>query len=262
MTRQKETIYYYSDPLHDDFGPSPRKIKMIAGSYRYNRDKWLYKLFDFISYRVVMTPIALIYIKLFRRIKIVNRNLLKVVRKEGVIIYANHTHAQADAFGPTVYAFPKNVNIVVNPTNVSLPVIGNLTKSWGALPLPDDYEAGKRFLKEVGNRLAMKRVVLIYPEAHLWPFYTHIRPFTSQSFTYPLKYAVKTYALTTTYQTKRNGKLKTVVYIDGPFIAEKGLSQKDAASKLRDEVYEAMTRRAQMSTYEKIKYVAMEKKAL
>lgn len=262
MAKQKAKIYYYNDLLHDDFGPSPRTIKKIVGDYPYNRDKWLTRFFDFMSYRLVMTPIAFLYIKLIRRITVVNRHLLKTIKKEGAIVYANHTHAKGDAFGPTVYTFPKKVSIVVNSINVSLPVIGNLTKSWGALPLPEDYPSSKNFLKEVGKRLAAKHIVLIYPEARLWPFYTGIRPFTSQSFTYPHKYSVKTYALTTTYQTKRNGKLKTVVYLDGPFMTDMNTPQGEAARKLRDEVYEAMVNRAQASTYEKIKYIPLEKKTI
>lgn len=262
MARQKELIYYYNDLLHDDFGPSPRTIKKIVGDYPYSRNMWLYRFFDFMSYRLIMTPIAFVYIKVIRRIQVVNRHLFKTIKKEGAIVYANHTHAQHDAFGPTVYAFPKKVSIVVNSTNVSLPIIGNLTKSWGALPLPEDYPSSKNFLKEVGKRLKAKNIVLIYPEARLWPFYTRIRPFTSQSFTYPQKYSVKTYALTTTYQTKQNGKLKMVVYLDGPFMTDMKTSQAEAARKLRDEVYQTMTKRALTSTYEKIKYIPREKKPI
>lgn len=262
MARQKAKIYYYNDLLHDDFGPSPRTMQKIVGDYPYNRDKWLTRFFDFMSYRLVMTPIAFLYIKLIRHITVVNRHLLKTIKKEGAIVYANHTHAQGDAFGPTIYVFPKKVSIVVNSINVSLPVIGNLTKSWGALPLPEDYPSSKNFLKEVGKRLKTKHIVLIYPEARLWPFYTGIRPFTSQSFTYPPKYGVKTYALTTTYQTKRNGKFKTVVYLDGPFMTDMTLSPVEAALKLRNEVHDVMVERAKGSTYEKIKYVYTENKAI
>ena len=260
MAKGKEVIYYYSDPLHDEFGPSPRTVKAIRGDYAYNRDQWLKKFFDFVSYRLVMTPIAFIYTKLIRRTKIVNRHLLKEMKKMGAIVYANHTHAQGDAFGPTIHLFPKKVSMVVNSANDSLPLIGNLTKSWGALPLPEDYLASKNFLKEVGKRLAAKEVVLIYPEAHLWPYYTLIRPFTAKSFTYPQKYGVKTYALTTTYQTKRNGRLKTVVYLDGPFIVKDELTPSEAAQALRDEVYSAMVTRSKLSTYQKIKYIYTEKK--
>lgn len=233
---------------------------MIRGNYKYNRDNILVKIFDFISYRLILTLLAFIYIKLMRRIKIRNRKALRVIRKEGAIIYANHTHAQADAFGPSIYAYPRKVSIVVNSANVSLPVLGNMTKSWGAMPLPGDYESSKNFLKEFENRLKHKHLVVIYPEAHLWPYYTGIRPFTSKSFTYSSKFKVKTYVFTTVYRKKKNGRLKTELYIDGPFMFNEALSQAENASLLRDKVYEVMTKRSELSLYEKIRYVERKEK--
>ena len=256
---KKTKTIYYSDPLNEDFGPTPRNLKKITGNYRYNRDNIFVRLFDFLTYRFILTPIAFIYTKVIARIKLANKHLLKDLKKEGVIVYANHTHAQADAFGPPVHFFPKKVTLVTNSANVSLPILGNLTKAWGALPLPEDYTASKRFVKEFELRLKRKGVMVIYPEAHLWPFYTGIRPFTHNSFSYSAKFNVKSYALTSTYQKDKKGKLKRVVYLDGPFLLKEGLSDKEQAIALRDEIYEVMKKRSKLSTYEKIKYVKRNK---
>ncbi|HPY79379.1 MAG: lysophospholipid acyltransferase family protein [Bacilli bacterium] len=252
---QKTKTIYYSDPLNEDFGPTPHNLKKITGNYRYNRDNIFIRFFDFLTYRFILTPIAFIYTKLIARIKLANKHLLKDLKKEGVIVYANHTHAQADAFGPPVHFFPKKVTLVTNSANVSLPILGNLTKAWGAFPLPEDYTASKRFVKEFALRLKRKGVVIIYPEAHLWPFYTGIRPFTHNNFAYSVKFNVKSYALTSTYQKSKKGKLKRIVYLDGPFTVDEKLSSKDASVKLRDAIYEVMKKRSKLSTYEKIRYV-------
>ena len=164
---QKTKTIYYSDPLNEDFGPTPHNLKKITGNYRYNRDNIFIRFFDFLTYRFILTPIAFIYTKLIARIKLANKHLLKDLKKEGVIVYANHTHAQADAFGPPVHFFPKKVTLVTNSANVSLPILGNLTKAWGAFPLPEDYTASKRFVKEFALRLKRKGVVIIYPKTHL-----------------------------------------------------------------------------------------------
>lgn len=256
---KQKRILYYTDPLNEDFGPKPRNLKVITGNYRYNRDNFWVRIFDFFTYRFILTPIAFIYTKLIAKIKLVNKKLLKDLRKEGVIVYANHTHAQADAFGPNIYFFPQKVSMITNSANVSLPILGNLTKAWGALPLPEDYTASKNFLKELALRLKRKGVVVIYPEAHLWPYYTKIRPFTYNNFAYSVKFNVKSYVLTTTYQTKRNGKLKRVVYLDGPFSLSPLLTNKEAAVALRDEVFKVMNERSKLSTYEKYEYVQRSK---
>ncbi|OQC50102.1 MAG: hypothetical protein BWX57_00547 [Tenericutes bacterium ADurb.Bin024] len=256
---QKSKTINYSDPLNEDFGPQPRNLKKITGQYRYNRDNIFVRLFDFLTYRFILMPIAFIYTKLIARIKLANKHLLKDLKKEGAIVYANHTHAQADAFSPTMHFFPKKVTLVTNSANVSLPILGNVTKAWGALPLPEDYTASKRFVKEFELRLKRKGVVVIYPEAHLWPFYTGIRPFTHNNFAYSVKFNVKSYALTSTYQRGKKGKLKRIVYLDGPFIVDEKLNSKDASVKLRNEIYEVMNERSKLSTYEKYRYVKRSK---
>lgn len=254
--KEQKTVYYHT--TSDEFGPEIKKTQSITGNYKYNRDNIFVRLFDFVSYRVILTPIAFIYRKFIARIKVVGKEKLKA-EKEGAIIYANHTHPQADAFGPSTYTFPRRISVVVSAANVSLPVMAGLTKSWGALPLPADYESSKNFIKEVRLRLTRKEHLLIYPEAHLWPYYTGIRPFSSKSFGYPVQIGAKVYTFTATYQTTKKGKMKRIVYIDGPFVADKSLPRSAQAESLRDQVYANLEKRAEMSTYQKIKYIHKEK---
>ena len=125
--------------------------------------------------------------KLHFRHKIVNRQVLK--KADGAYyIYGNHTHFLADALVPTMVNFPKDVSVIVHPDNVSMPVLGRITPTLGGLPLPDDKEAMKHFIEALEKRVAQKRCVMIYPEAHIWPFYTDIRPFKDTSFRYPIQH--------------------------------------------------------------------------
>ncbi len=253
MAHKEEVIYYYEDPLKTDFGPKPKNLKQISGNYKYARNNFFVRLLDFISYRIIMTPLAAFYIKVIRGFKIINKKALKKAKGKGIIVYANHTHPQGDAFGPPIYAFPRKVSVITNAANVSLPVLGGMTKQWGAMPLPEDYKSSKNFVAEMKNRLAKKGVVIIYPEATLWPYYTSVRPFTSQSFTYPLSANVPVYSFTTVYAKKKNGKLDSRLYIDGPYEVIEGsiTEQKEA---LRNAVYEKMLERSKESTYVKHQY--------
>lgn len=253
MAHKEATIYYYDDPLKSDFGPQPTNLKKIRGNYKYARNNFFVRLLDFISYRLIMTPIAWFYIKVIRRFKVINKKALKASKGKGIIIYANHTHPIGDAFGPPVYAFPRKVSVITNAANVSLPVFGGITKQWGAMPLPEDYESSKNFVKEMKRRLSEKDVVIIYPEATLWPYYTGIRPFTSQSFSYPLSMNVPVYSFTTVYVKKKNGKLASRLYIDGPHAISEG-STSEQKEALRNSVYETMLERSRESTYVKYRY--------
>lgn len=99
---------------------------------------------------------------------------------------------------------------------------------------------------------------MIYPEAHVWPYYTKIRPFGEAAFTYPVIENTPVYSFTVTYHKKRI-RTKMICYVDGPFYPKNNLSQKEASKALRNEVYEAMVRRSKKNTYEKIKYVKKER---
>jgi len=256
---KRKEIVYYQDLLADEFVTPPKKLKSIVGNYKYINDSFFHRLGVFIAYRLIATPIAFIYTKLVRRIKFVGKDKLKPFKKKGYFIYANHTHAQADAFTPNIIVFPQRNYTVVNASNVSLPLLGRKTELLGALPLPEDLSSTRNFLKALATRYNQGSSILIYPEAHLWPYYNKIRPFTDQSFKYPAKLDAPVFTFTTTYQTGHRQKMRTIIYIDGPFIAPHDLSTWEKQTYLHEKALLAMRERAEKSDYEKIIYLRKEK---
>ena len=117
-------------------------------------------------------------------------------------------------------------------------------------------EAMKNFLDTIEKRIKKGNSITIFPEAHIWPYYTQIRPFKSVSFKYPVKLGVPVFCMTNTYQSygKNNDKVKIVSYIDGPFFPDEGLSIKEQQENLRNKVYGAMVERSKNSNIEVIKY--------
>ena len=118
-------------------------------------------------------------------------------------------------------------------------------RTVGALPIPNNFHLMNKFTSAVGEAIKKRHWVAIYPEAHIWPYYTKIRNFSPVSFNYPVRLDAPVFTYTMTYKTRRHrSKPKCTVYVDGPFFADKTLPNKEAAKKLRDEVYNAMCRRA------------------
>ena len=87
--------------------------------------------------------------------------------------------------------------------------------------------------------------VLIYPEAHIWPYYNDIRHFKSVSFKYPVDDNAPIFTATTTFK-KRKGcrKPKPIIYIDGPFFPDETLPYRERVNDLAERAYEAMCYRA------------------
>lgn len=255
---KEQKVVYYRDELNDEFSDGHIDAKKIDGNYRYIRDDSpVGKVVHIFWYRIVATPLAWLYMKLHFHHKIVNRQVLKKA-ESAYYIYGNHTHFLADALVPTMVNFPKDVSVIVHPDNVSMPVLGRITPTLGGLPLPDDKEAMKHFIGALEKRVAQKHCVMIYPEAHIWPFYTDIRPFKDTSFRYPVQQRLPVFALTNTYQKRKfSHKPKMVTYVDGPFYADTSLPVRQQKKMLRDQVYETMKKRAKNNTVVCIRYEKM-----
>ena len=204
---------------------------------------------------ILSMPIKIGYAKLKFRIKFVGKEKLKKHKNTGYFIYANHTQSFADTFIPSLANYPKRNFLIVNPVNISLKGTGNIVEMLGAIPVPNTKDAAKEFLKIISKRIETGSSVTIYPEAHIWPYYTKIRPFKSVSFKYPVKLNKPSFCITNTYQRYEKNKIQIVTYIDGPFIADKDLSPKEAQEKLRHEIYNCMVERSKNNNIEYIKYV-------
>ncbi len=253
----KKIIFYKS--LDDEFVKAHYKPKIINKNYKYVSKNIFYKFFSFILYRLIITPIAFIYSKLLKRIKFVNKKVLKNFKKQSYFIFSNHVLPISDALTPTAINFPKGVYIIISSKNMSIPFIGKIIKMIGGLPLPDDFDSSKNFLNAIEKRIKQKKVFVIYPEAQVWPYYTKIRPFKNTSFKYPIKFNLPVFSFTTTFQKTKQGRLKTIIYIDGPFFKNNDIEKNLQSEELCSQVYKCMQEHSKKSNYEKIKYIKKEK---
>lgn len=252
-------IIYYTDERNDEFADDNIVAKKIDESYVYVDERLRWKLLRFLSYRLIAMPIAFLYCKIALHSRFRNRAVLKQAKGNGCFVYGNHTQQIGDPFIPNLALFPKSVYVIVHPNNVSMPVLGRITPYLGALPLPSNLKAMRNFRDAIRTRIAQGNFVMIYPEAHIWPFYTGIRDFPATSMKYPVELDVPSFAMTTTYRKRRFGKKpRTVTYLDGPFYPDPALSPKARAQALRDQIYNTMVKRSQESDCEYIRYIKKE----
>jgi 1-acyl-sn-glycerol-3-phosphate acyltransferase len=252
MKKAKEKTVYYSS-FKQDFDGCDLDAPVIDSTYRYERIGMHHKALRFILYRLLASPAAFIYTKLITRDRYVGKEKLRAV-EGGYFVYSNHTQPIADAFAPSMICAPKATYIIISPKNFSLPVIGKALHYLGGIPIPSDLKAARAFGKVIEKRISRGHPVFIYPEAHVWPFMKDIRPFGTESFTYPVRLGTPVFTATRTYKkTKRS--YRCIVYIDGPFYPDRALGAKDAKEKLHREVTEAMKERAGLSDAEIVRYL-------
>lgn len=249
-------VIYYNDERNDEFSTAQITPKKIDGSYVYCHASRFKKFTHFFWYRNVFTPIAFFYTKLKFHHKTVGKEKLREYADTGYFLYGNHTQDIGDAFIPNMLNLPKDNYVIVHPNNVSMPLLGRITPSLGALPLPDDLKAYRNFMSAIDQRIGEKCAVVIYPEAHIWPYYTGIRRFPDTSFHYPVKLGVPTFCFTNTYKKRRHSKKPQIVtYIDGPFFPNPELSLREQKMELCDRVYRCMRDRADLSDISVINYI-------
>lgn len=253
---KKSKVYYYSNELTDDFAGTDIRRKPLPENYEYLNKTPFEKILRGIFYYCLIRPFTFVYNGIIKRVKYVGKDKLKPYKKSGAFLFGNHTSMIIDAFNPTYLAYPRPADVIINADAISITGIGWLIKALGGLPIPDGFHAMSRFNAAVKEAIENRHWVAIYPEAHIWHYYTGIRPFPQTSFAYPVKCSTPCFAFTMTYQKRKHSRYpKRVVYVDGPFFADFTLPPKESAKKLRNEVYEAMCERAKLNTCQYINYV-------
>lgn len=258
---EEERIFYYDsledDPIQTEEQEKNHNKVELADGYVFIKKNPFVKLYSAILYRGFKL-FARFYARFYLHMKVENRKLLKKAKGTGYVIYANHTNPFHDAFSPAVVA-DRHIYTICSPANLHVPGVGKFLPYLGALPLGKNPEQKAEMNAAVDKRLQQKNCLVIYPEAHVWPFYTKIRQFPAgdRSFKYPVRNNLPIFTMTTTYQkSKKKGQARPdmTVYLDGPFYPDPKLSEDENRAKLAREAYESMVKYSKKSNYEYFQY--------
>ncbi len=238
--------------LSDDFFDDGKEHKVPQNYPWIPRGAWS-RLKCGVSYALALT-VGFVYCRCFLHMRIRGREKLKGCRG-GFFLYGNHTQPVGDVVIPAFVCFPRRIYTVVSPANLDLPVIGKILPYLGALPIAQDISGMKQFLSAVDTRTQAGHPVVVYPEGHVWPYYTGIRPFGSSAFKFPDRQGLPAFAMTVTYGKRRWGKKpRMTVYLEGPFYPE-GQKGPSRAASLCEQIRRTMENRARESTCAYISYV-------
>ncbi|MGI6204697.1 MAG: lysophospholipid acyltransferase family protein [Anaerovoracaceae bacterium] len=247
-----KTEYYRS--FDQDFVESRDQEEKLKDGYIWIHRNVIYRAVSAVAYAAA-SLFAVVYDRCVLRVRVKGRKVLRGTRGKGIFLYGNHTQPFGDVFAPVLYAFPKHIYTIVSTANLGIPVIGKILPMLGALPIPGSIRGMKELRSAVMERIENGSCVVIYPEGHVWPWCSFIRPFSEGAFRFPVICNAPAYSMTTTYQSRGEGKKPRVtVYIDGPFVPDEGVSPKESARRLRDEVSSCMKKRSEASDCSYIRY--------
>ena len=252
-------IIYYEDELNDEFSGAKIIPRKIDENYKYEHN-FLWNFCSFLTQNVLSMPIKYFHSKIKFKLKFVGKEKFKQYKKQGYFIYVNHTQPFEDTFIPSLAVYSKRNFLIVNPANVSMKGLHTLVEMLGALPIPDNKTAINNFLEAIKKRIKKRCSITIYPEAHIWPYYTKIRNFKDVSFKYPIELGTPAFCITNTYQKYKENKVQIVSYVDGPFFADKEengvvLNKKQMQKNLRNKIYNKMVERSRNSNIKIVRYI-------
>ncbi|MDO5294516.1 MAG: acyl-phosphate glycerol 3-phosphate acyltransferase [bacterium] len=258
MNENNRNIRYYQT-FSDDFIKSVNQKQEIPQRYKWVHTNRCYLALAKLLYGIALI-FGMIYSRVILQIHVVNKKALKEAKGSGYFLYGNHTQPIGDVFAPARYIFPKRMYAIASPANLGIPVIGTILPMLGGLIIPGTMGQMKEFMEAIEYHIQKKSCIVIYPEAHVWPYCSFIRPFPETSFRFPVQCNAPCYSMTTTYQKRKRGRRpKITVFIDGPFYPDLAKGKKREQRRLHDEVYAAMVRRSKNNTYVYIDYQKQEK---
>ena len=254
MKHRKDPEIKYYKSYSDDFVESRRQSYRLPEGYSWIRGSIFYRALSRCLYAFTVF-FSFLYFRLVLHAKFKNRSVLKQAGDTGYFLYGNHTQPVGDAFLPVRALAPRRAYVVASPANLGIPVLGPLLPLLGALPLPDSVGGLKKLTRAIRLRVESRNCVALYPEAHVWPWYTGIRPLPTAPFGFPAECGAPSFCMTTTYQKRKHGKKPGMtVYLDGPFYPDRSLSRAKQKEKLRGEIFRCMERRSKNSTASYIRY--------
>ena len=231
----------------------------MDSNFPYIRNGLLYRAAAFLLNYVVALPLVSVYIFLVNGTKIVNRGAINRIQG-ACFLYGNHTH-WSDSFLVHVIAAPKRTYILANPDAVSIKGLKNIVLMLGTIPVPTNLGCFRAFMDALETRSKQNACITVYPEAHIWPYYTGIRQFPDTSFKYPAKFGVPVVAMVTTFR-KRTGLLRWIktpartIVLSDPIYAKEGMSVREAQQYYHEQVYEFMKSHVeQPENYAYIQYI-------
>ena len=264
---EEERIFYYKseedDPIQTEGQEKGEPVKLPEDYVFIHKNPFL-KLYSAILYRVFKL-FARYYAKSYLQMTVVGREKFKKIKKdEGYVLYGNHSNSFHDAYSPALIA-DRRIYTITTAIALQLPFVGKLFPYLGGLPLGTSPATKKRFHEAVDTRLRQGNCLVLYPEAHLWPYYTGIRKFPAgdKSFTYPARNNLPMFTMTTTYQkSKKKNQLRPrmTVYIDGPFYPDPKKTEAENRAALAKEAYDSMKKWSKKSNYDYIKYIKIKEK--
>lgn len=197
-------------------------------------------------YFLIAVPILSLLLKPSYGLKIKGRENLKLLKNQGFLTISNHVQI-LDCVMVALAVKKRKVTFTSMSSNFDIPVAGHLVKALGVIPTPGNVYQTELFLKNCKKFVENKRILHIYPEGHLVPYYNGLRPFNKGAFKIAVKNNAPILPIVFSWR-KRKGLYRLWLpekpcinlTIGKPIYPNLDLPKKEQDEYMKNEAFEAM----------------------
>ena len=203
----------------------------INDNYKYISKNIFFNFFSNVIYFAI-APILIIFDRVFFGYKIINKK--NIVKNGGFVSISNHIHQMDCTFIGLVY-YPHRVYYPTLASNFKIPVIRHIIKMLYAIPIPKKDNQKEKFYSDLNSVLKKGKIVQMYPEGSLWPYYDKIRDFKYGAFKIAVEADVPIQPIRFKYVNKWYKRKPTIICeVLKPIYPNKKLKKEERISDLRD----------------------------
>ncbi len=146
----------------------------------------IFVLLTTLFYYLVGVPLLGLGDRLVFGLQVRGKENIKAVKGKGAVVVCNHVHPFDCTFLGLLIA-PRKAVFTSLERLFPLPVVGPLIRCMGSVPVPTAPSRMRRFLQEMTQAVQQGRLLCIYPEGELIPYYNGLRDFREGAFTIAAK---------------------------------------------------------------------------
>ena len=205
----------------------------IMDNYKYVSKNIIFNFFSNILCFIAVVILS-VFNKIFLGYKVIGKK--KILKDTGFVSVSNHIH-ELDCTCIALIYYPHRVYFPTVATNFKIPVIRHIIKLLYAIPIPKLDNQKKTFYKDLNYILNKGKIVHMYPEGSLWPYYDKIRNFKYGAFKISVEADVPIQPIKFKYTNKWYKKKPAIIAeILNPIYPNKKLKKEDRISDLKDRV--------------------------
>lgn len=184
MIEKEEVMHEDTEEL--DLFDSWRSLEFnIDENYEYVPNNLSFRLASDALYFFIAFPILKILTKLIYDLKIEGEENIRYLEK-GAVTISNHVLVLDCAMIGLATGFRKE-HFTTLAASFKIPFVRKLIKLLQAIPIPEDINNKKNFLRAIDDLLKNGEIVHFYPEASLVPYCKTLRKFKNGAFDFSIR---------------------------------------------------------------------------